>query len=162
MEISPNYGVSISTVHGVSLPQLSLFLQGCKTPFRLLLSSRVHFLNKGVSSARVLLYQQGLFPQTVYHLLDTVQIQSRHKLILALIQDFSSRYNTYTIKAQIHSGTHSRFLFQIQFRYDPDMDVILILIQYIFQIWFRYSLDMDIILIPIQYIFRYNQGMDLF
>ena len=112
------------------------------------------------------------FPQTVYHLLDTMQIQSRHRLILALILDFSSRYSTNTIKTQINYGIHSIFhlldTVQIQSRHRLILALILdfssryntdiIKTQiysgthsiFLFEIQFRYDPDTYVILILIQ------------
>ena len=51
-------------------------------------------------------------------------------------------------------------MFQVQFGYDPETDVILTLIQQMFQVQFRYDLEMDVILTLIKYMFKYNHDID--
>ena len=51
-------------------------------------------------------------------------------------------------------------MFQIQFIYDLETDVILTLIQHMFQVQFIYDLETDVILTLLQYMFKYNHDMD--
>ena len=51
-------------------------------------------------------------------------------------------------------------MLQVQYRFDPEMDVILTLIQHIFQVQFRYDPETDVILTVIKYMFKYNHDID--
>ena len=69
---------------------------------------------------------------------------------------------SFQVSSRIDRDCQQFIIFQIRFRYAPDTDAFLIIIQYIFQIQFRYDPDMDVILILIQNVLSYNQGLDLF
>ena len=51
-------------------------------------------------------------------------------------------------------------MFQLQFKYDLETDVILTLIQHRFQVQCRYDPKTGVILTLIQYMFKYNHDID--